>query len=199
MESGVVRTADDAERWIGDMLRYCMVRLEAPVWWHLYAAWERGDMAGVSEWNERFIVTRETAELRAETLQMGYSLARLLGDMAVEGDGLEAGALKSLQALPETAFPTAFTFAAAQWRIPARNALNAYLWSWLENQVMAALKAVPLWQTQGQRMLSRLGSEIVINLDDIITTDIYKMNNYCHGLAIASSTHETQYSRLFRS
>ena len=156
-------------------------------------------MAGVSEWNERFIVTRETAELRAETLQMGYSLARLLGDMAVEGDGLEAGALKSLQALPETAFPTAFTFAAAQWRIPARNALNAYLWSWLENQVMAALKAVPLGQTQGQRMLSRLGSTIVINLDDITTTDVDEMNNYCHGLAIASSIHETQYSRLFRS
>lgn len=199
VESGLVRTADDAERWIGDMLRYCMVRLEAPVWWHLYAAWERGDTAGVSEWNERFIVTRETAELRAETLQMGYSLARLLGDMAVEGGGLEAGALKSLQALPETAFPTAFTFAAAQWRIPARNALNAYLWSWLENQVMAALKAVPLGQTQGQRMLSRLGSEIVINLDDIITTVGDEMNNYCHGLAIASSIHETQYSRLFRS
>ncbi len=199
VESGVVATAADAEVWIGDMLRYSMVRLEAPIWWRLYAAWAQRDMAGVREWNDWFIVTRETAELRAETLQMGYSLVRLLGDIASEGDGLEPGELQSLDAMHETAFPTAFTFAAVQWRIPARNALNAYVWSWLENQVMAALKAVPLGQTEGQRLLSRLGAKIVINLDEMIMIDVHEMNNYCHGLAIAASHHETQYSRLFRS
>jgi len=199
VESGVIANAADAEGWIADMLRHSMARLEAPLWWRLYTAWAGKDAAGVSELNDRFLATRETAELRAETVQMGYSLARLLGDMADEGEGLERGAMQTLAALEEVAFPTAFTFAAVQWRIPARPALNAYLWSWLENQVMAAVKAVPLGQTEGQRLLSRLGAQIVINLDAIAATELHEMNNYCHGLAIASSRHETQYSRLFRS
>ena len=199
VESGVVRNAADAECWIGDMLQHSMSRLEAPLWWRLYAAWDKGDGSDVREWNDWFIVTRETAELRAETLQMGYSLVRLLADIAGEGEGFDRAALASLQSLAEVAFPTAFAFAATQWRIPARAALNAYLWSWLENQTMAAVKAVPLGQTDGQRLLSRLGSRIVISLDAIIAENGLEMNNYCHGLAIASSVHETQYSRLFRS
>ena len=199
VESAVVRNAADAERWIGDMLRYSMARLEAPVWWQLHAAWKDGDAIAVAEWNNRFIATRETSELRAETLQMGYSLTRLLTDIADEGDGLDRTALTLLESLGEVAFPTAFAFAAAQWGIPARAGLNAYLWSWLENQVMAAVKAVPLGQTEGQRLLSRLGTLIVINLDKIATTNGLEMNNYGHGLAIAASRHETQYSRLFRS
>lgn len=199
VESGVIANAADAEGWIADMLHHSMARLEAPLWWRLYTAWAAADAAGVLELNDRFLATRETAELRAETVQMGYSLARLLGDIADEGEGLERGALQTLAALEEVAFPTAFAFAAVQWRIPARPALNAYLWSWLENQVMAAVKAVPLGQTEGQCLLSRLGANIVINLDAIAATELHEMNNYCHGLAIASSRHETQYSRLFRS
>ncbi|MBM3345789.1 MAG: urease accessory protein UreF [Betaproteobacteria bacterium] len=199
VESGVVATAAGAERWIADMLRHSMARLEAPLWWRLHAAWAAADAARVRECNECFLVTRETAELRAETAQMGYSLVRLLGDMADEGEGLDRSALRSLTSQGEVAFPTAFTFASVQWRIPPRQALNAYLWSWLENQVMAAVKAVPLGQTEGQRLLARLGAQIVISLDTITATDIREMSNYCHGLAISSSRHETQYSRLFRS
>ena len=48
----------------------------------------------------------------------------------------------------------------------ARDALVAYLWSWLENQVMAALKAVPLGQTDGQRLLLRSGSLLASIADE---------------------------------
>jgi urease accessory protein len=199
VEAGLVTDAASARRWIGDMLRHSMARLEAPLWCRLHATWQAGDAGAAREWNDWFIATRETAELRAETLQMGYSLARLLGDLAGEPGGFEAGARRPLRAFDEIAFPTAFAFAAVQWGVAARQGLNAYLWSWLENQVMAAVKAVPLGQTEGQRLLARLGSEIVINLDKILATDVNEMSNYCHGLAVASSRHETQYSRLFRS
>ena len=53
-----------------------------------------------------------------------------------------------------------FAFAVVQWQIDPREALVAYLWSWLENQVMAALKAVPLGQTDGQKMLFALGATL---------------------------------------
>src|SRR5438445_433585 len=78
---------------------------------------------------QEFVASRETAELRAETLQMGYSLRELLRNLAI-------GDPDALGAIDELAFPTAFTFAVAAWRIDAREALEAYLFAWIENQVL---------------------------------------------------------------
>lgn len=195
VEAGTVHDIVSAERWLGDMLRLVMARLEAPVWRHLHAAWLAEDVSQAQAWNDWFLCTRESAELRAETLQMGYSLRRLfvdLNEFGPEGN-------RELESFAELAFPTAFAFAAARWGIPAQDALTAYLWSWLENQVMAAVKAIPLGQTDGQRLLSRLSENIIIITDESTLMDELEINNYAHGLAIASSNHETQYSRLFRS
>ena len=197
IESGAVTDRATAERWVGDMLRHSVARLEAPVWLHLHAAWSDADVSAAHEWNDFFLATRESDELRAETVQMGYSLRRLLNDL--DDESFDARNLEAFNAWDEIAFPAAFAFAAAHWRIPGDDGLQAYLWSWLENQVMAAVKAVPLGQTDGQRMLARLGAEIVITIEKCTASGVPEMNNYCHGLAIASSVHETQYSRLFRS
>jgi urease accessory protein len=85
---------------------------------------------------------------------MGYSLRRLLHDLD------DFPVPPALDALPEVAFPTGWALAAAVWEIPLADSLAAYLWSWCENQVMAALKAVPLGQTAGQRVLLALGGQI---------------------------------------
>jgi urease accessory protein len=76
----------------------------------------------------------------------------------LEGQDEKTGA--PLDCVEEMAFPTAFAFAVAQWHIPAQPALVAYLWAWLENQVMAAIKLVPLGQTDGQRILLALGERL---------------------------------------
>jgi hypothetical protein len=62
--------------------------------------------------------------------------------------------------MPEIGFPTGWSGIAAVWGIKPEDALVAYLWSWAENQVMAALKAVPLGQAAGQRLLAELGGKI---------------------------------------
>jgi urease accessory protein len=190
--AGVVRDAASAQAWIGDVLRFSVARMEAPVFLRLSAAWRRADAIAVADWNERFLASRETAELRAETAQMGYSLRRLLIELG-EGDAA------ALAALDEIAFPTAFAHAAACWDIDPGRALVAYLWAWLENQVMAALKAVPLGQTDGQRMLLALGNRLEAFAEEAAATDDDEISNFAPGLALASSRHETQYSRLFRS
>ena len=195
IEAGIVRDVVGAQRWIGDVLRYGMARLELPTLCRLCVAWSDGDPEQVRRWNEFFVTTRETAELRAETLQMGYSLKLLLSTL----DEFAAGDLAALEGIQDTAFPCAFAFAVVRWDIPRHSALVAYLWAWLENQVMAAIKAVPLGQTDGQRLLLRLGTA----LPDIATACAEMAEdefcNFTPGLAIASSRHETQYSRLFRS
>ena len=195
VEAGVIADAASAGRWIADALTLSVARFEAPAWCRLHAAWLARDGDEVRRLNELFCATRETAELRAETLQMGYSLRRLCMEMGE----FDANALAGLAKMDEISFPTAFTFVAAGWDIPARDALVAYLWSWLENQVMAALKAVPLGQTDGQRLLFRLGASLSGIADEAAAAEDATLANFAPGLAIASSRHETQYSRLFRS
>jgi len=195
MEAKIVRDAASAEVWIGNVLAYAVARLEAPVWWRLHAAWSAAEPRQVERWNELFRVTRETAELRAETLQMGYSLQKLLLEM----NAFDRKSLNQLRTITDITFPAAFTFAVAKWDIPARSALIAYLWAWLENQVMAALKAVPLGQTDGQRLLLRLSALLPGLADEACAVEDDDFCNYAPGLAILSSRHETQYSRLFRS
>jgi urease accessory protein len=195
VEAGLVRDAASAGAWIGDVLAYAVARLEAPVWWLLHAAWSANDAGRVAHWNELFRSTRESAELRAESLQMGYSLQRLLLEV---GDFDEA-ALALLRGIAEITFPAAFAFAVVQWEIPARSALIAYLWAWLENQVMAALKSVPLGQTDGQRLLLSLAGLLPGIADAACALEDDELCNYAPGFAILCSRHETQYSRLFRS
>jgi urease accessory protein len=137
------------------------------------------------ERNDFFVATRETAELRAETLQMGQALAKLLPELGVE------------VLIANPAYPTAYALAVRQWRIEPRDAVLGYLWSWLENQVMAAVKAVPLGQTAGQKILLVLGGR----LGELAQLELEEASwaNFAPGLAWLSVRHETQYSRLFRS
>ena len=195
IEAGVVCDSASAERWIGDVLLYGVARLEAPVWWRLHAAWAAAAFEQVAHWNAFFRITRETAEMRAETVQMGYSLRKLLSEMGQ----FELKPLARLDTVTDITFPAAFTFAVVQWGIPARSALLAYLWTWIENQVMGALKAVPLGQTDGQRLLAALAARLPGVLDTAAAAVDADLCNYTPGLAILSSRHETQYSRLFRS
>jgi urease accessory protein len=95
--------------------------------------------------------------------------------------------------------PAAFALAVRAWAIPQADAVAAYLWSWLENQVLAMLKAMAVGQVAGQRMLLALGTAIpavVLRSRAVVDDDI---TSFAPGLAMASARHETQYSRLFRS
>jgi len=195
VEAGLVRDAASAERWIGDVLAYAVARLEAPVWWRLHAAWSASDLKRVAHWNDILRSTRESAELRAETLQMGYSLQRLLLEIGEFDDR----SLAQLRGITDITFPAAFAFAVVKWEIPARSALIAHLWAWLENQVMAALKSVPLGQTDGQRLLLSLATLLPGIADQACALGDDDLCNYAPGFAILCSRHETQYSRLFRS
>jgi len=195
IESGIVTDAGSVERWIHDVLQYSAGSFDAPVCWRLMQAWERGDVEEAVRWNAFFRAGRETAELRAETLQMGQALDKLLMGLPF----CSKRELNRLHHLSPLTFPAAFSFAAHGMGIESHAALVAYLWSWLENQVMAAMKAVPLGQNAGQRVLASIGAElpeIAVRATQLADDEL---SNFTPGLAIASCQHETQYSRLFRS
>src|SRR5262245_24372828 len=171
LDAGIVTDAASAEAWIADALEFSIGRFEAPVLWRM--------MHGEAL-NELFLASRETAELRAETVQMGHSLKRLI----------EALGLGSVP-LEEPAYPAAYAFAVERLQLDPREALVAYLWSWLENQVMAAVKAVPLGQTAGQKILLELGGRVEALAD--LELEEAAWSNFAPGLAVLSSRHDTQF------
>lgn len=196
VESGIIRDEASAGRWIADLMQHGIGCYEAPLLAALMAAWSAGNLAEIECLNTEFLASRESAELRAETVQMGFSMRRLLRDLHDEN---LAPVATLIEALPEVAFPTVWSGIATSWQIRADAALTAYLWSWAENQVMAALKAVPLGQAAGQRLLAELGRQIPDAAVNALKLPKSQWSNFTPAFAIACARHETQYSRLFRS
>ncbi len=196
VESGVIGDETTAGRWIADLMQHGIGRYEAPLVSALMAAWTAGATGEIVRLNGEFLASRESAELRAETAQMGFSLHRLVRDLR---DPSLSTVASTLAELGEIAFPTGWAGLAAHWKIAPSEALTAYLWSWAENQVMAALKAVPLGQAAGQRLLAELGARIPAVAVDAQKLPETQWSNFTPAFAIACARHETQYSRLFRS
>ena len=194
VDDGIVGDAPSAQAWIGDMLALVVARGEAAVAWRLLRA-AGSDWRAFAHWNGWFRASRETAELRAETEQMGSSLLRLALDL----DLVDAPARDALPALSPVTLPAAFALAARGFAVPAAPALAGYVFAWLENQVLAAVKLVPLGQVAGQRMLMALGAALPSVVAMAATLPDDGIATFAPGLALVASRHETQYTRLFRS
>ena len=200
IDATIVGNEAGALAWITDTLNHSVARLEAPVFRRLYQAWAVNDAAAVLHWSEFFLASRDTAEFRAETIQMGYSLARLLAELLPEhilAPALaRASANAATQGLP---YPAAMAAAAVMLETPLDASLHAYLFSWVENQVLAALKGVPLGQMAGQRMLLNLEDAVVDAARIALMLEDDDISNWTPGLSLLSMQHETLYSRIFRS
>lgn len=191
------RVADEAQAaaWLQDQLHLVLARGELPVVAQAYKAWQRGDLARVAELNDWVLRTREARELAQQTLQMGRSLVEWMRQrLRPPGAVAEAAALR-----PGPSWPVAFALAAAYSSAPLREALLAFGVGWVENMVAAAIKAVPLGQIAGQRLLDALNAELPAAVDGALLLPDSRRQAFAPMLAILSSRHETQYSRLFRS
>lgn len=191
VDAGWLKDAAAVQDWIRGVLGHSMARLDMPVLKRIYEAWRSGDKARVIYWDAYIRANRETAELLLEDKQLGSALHRLL--ISLDGDK------QALDGLEQASYVTLFAYAGALWSIPLDELLHGLAWSWVENQVAAATKIVPLGQTQAQQMLSQLIEPIeqAVQVADTIVDD--NIGAGLPALAIASSLHERQYSRLFRS
>lgn len=195
IECGDVHHQASAKNWIADVLDIYLGRYELPILYRMYQAWQAGEMTVISDWDVKFQAGRDTAEALAESRQMGYSLRRLLNDVG----SLPADFMVKMNTLETPAFPTVYAGIAHQWQIPVQDMLHAYAWSWVENQVSAAMKAVPLGQVAGQKILLEIGECLPDIVAQAMRLEDVAISNFVPGLSIAGCRHETQYSRLFRS
>ena len=194
VERAGVATESIASDWLSDQLQLSLARSDLPVIAQAVAAWRSDHLLRIGQLNDWVLQTRETCELRAQTEQMGRSLVEWLRNH----DGTSAAKVAACAQLPPT-YPVAFALAASQTGAGVRDCLLAYAFGWAENMVQAALKSVPLGQSSGQRILARLSRTIPVAVESAMALGDDERQSFSPMLAILSSQHEIQYSRLFRS
>ncbi|RDL45098.1 urease accessory protein UreF [Marinomonas piezotolerans] len=190
IDRGWVTKQTQVADWTQLQLLQSLARVDLPILRLAMAAWAMRDEVRLVELNDLILACRETKELRLNDTAMGEALARLLRSLEIETPFVR---------LEDISFVVLFAIAASHWQIEFETAALGFSWSWLENQIAAATKLVPLGQTQAQLLLGEL--QPVLS-DAIALAKTLEEDDIGAGLpavAIASCLHETQYSRLFRS
>jgi len=192
VSSGWVKDDNTASIWIKGLLGNTLTNLDIPVLSRLHKAWLVNDKKNILYWNDYLFASRDSGELQAEDQQLAHALARLLGDLGIP----EVMVWKKNS---RVCFITLFSLGVAQWKIPINDASWGYLWMWAENQVLAAIKLVPIGQTSGQKILSSAIEIIPKLVSTGLSLKDEDIGYTAPGQGIASALHETQYTRIFRS
>lgn len=192
VESGWVHDVPSLTDWLLGQVEAALTYLEVPVLARLYHACLRKDVHVLEQWSAYLLATRETHELRLEEQQRARALTRLLIDLDVADAERWQIPMHQCQAAP-------FALAAVRWHISLNSAALGYSFSWLENNVAAGLKLVPLGQTDGQRIQLTVAEAIPTAVRQGLLLGDDEIGASAPAVALASSLHETQYTRLFRS
>ena len=188
VQQGLLAGPQDLEPWLRAELQRGAVAMEAAALGTLFSALGGGDLAAVVELDGWLLAQREAAEVRAQQRQMGQSLLLLLADL---GWPLPGGAA--------LAWPAAFAWAALCLELGSPDLEEAYLYSWVANQISAAVRLVPLGPTQGQRLQLALAPLIAEQAAELSSSDPRQLWNGGIGAGLAQLQHAELYSRLFRS
>lgn len=192
VEAGWVQDAQALESWLEGLLAHSMATLELPILLRLYQSIAAADQISTVRWCKYLLANRETLELRREERQRGAALAKLLPNLDIKIPA-------ELQQSVESTQLAGIALAANQWNISAVDSCKGYAWSWLENSAMAGVKLIPLGQTQGQQVMLRVAAKIPAAIALSAKLAESEIGSSTPAQAIASSSHETQYTRLFRS
>ncbi len=187
-EVGLVSDEDGARAWIDTQWRQSFAVRELPAVKAAYRAVVARDAHALREADHAFVASRDSAEARAETRQVGAALLRWLSTLYPSST--EAGLAVACGS--RLAAPSGYALCCAVQGLPERAAVFGWGFAWLENQVQAAVKLVPLGQTSGQRMQIALRAR----LSDPVPDEGW---SFAPVASIMAMRHERQYTRLFRS
>lgn len=195
VEMGWLTSPQTTASWITINLEESIAQTDLAILQRLYQALSQDDFSTFNYWNEHLIACRESHELLLADLAMGKALVRLLRQL----NKLDSTHYEPILQVAEISFVSAFAVCAYLLGLDVISAQSGYCWTYIDNQVAAATKLVPLGQTQAQNLLFELteNTQAIIEKANQINDD--DIGTSLPHLAMASAWHETQYSRLFRS
>ncbi len=189
---GSVHDAASTAAWIIGVMNHSTAMLDAPVFVRMHRGLRAKDVSEAQRWSAVLLACRETQELFDEDQQMAAALARLLRDMDI-------AAAEPWIRDPNRTYAATFALASTHHGIDEAEATAGFLWSQAEGQVSAAVRLIPLGQTDGQRVLTKIIDALPEVIDRALSLPDHALGSVAPGLAMASAHHETQYTRLFRS
>ncbi len=189
MEAQWLKGVEDIRDWMVLQLHHGLACVDIPILNRINHALDVNDLVAIEYWNSYVLACRETKEFLLTDTATGKALQKLLIDLDVP----------LLPVSGELSFITAFAQAARHWQISNELCSLGYAWSWLENQVNAATKLMPLGQTQAQKLIISLQIEISAAIQHAGMLEDDEIGVSLPALTLASMLHETQYTRLFRS
>lgn len=195
VEMGWINNAESTKDWIRFNLAQSIARTDLALLNRLHKALVEDDFDGFHKWNQHALACRESNELYLADVAMGKALMRLLKDI----QGIDSQHYLDLIRQKEISFVSAFALSAYMFGLELIAIQSGFCWAYIDNQVAAATKLVPLGQTQGQNLLFELSQQVeqAIQLGNQIEDD--NIGASLPRLAMASAWHESQYTRLFRS
>lgn len=190
VHAGVIGNESTAYEWLKSVLLNGMAYGDLALLNHYYHAWCNLDTERLQRLNELSSAIRETHELWQEDQHLAKALLRLANSFEIDFAAMNMANLS---------YPFVYARIAQQWQATVQEAMLAFCWSWLENQIAALVKLVPLGQTQGQLLMYKMDDVILGAVETAQKLEEDDIGNSLMMLAILSSQHEIQYSRLFRS
>ncbi len=189
VENKIVTDCDSFYKWLIHNLKRSLAYFELPVLRHLY---ESNNVDEFSFWTQRAIAMRNTFELRKEEDDKGKAFVRIISSLLLTDN-------KEFLEVARRSYLSAFSLYAKSDDLSLEMMLQCYLFSYIESQCIAAVKLVPLGQTDAWKCIknaSHLSDEII---EKSLTVKDDEIGAGLVNLSILSVKHETQYSRIFRS
>ncbi|WP_284542152.1 urease accessory protein UreF [Pleomorphomonas sp. T1.2MG-36] len=196
VEDGTVTTAAALTTWLSDILRHGAGRSDAILLAHAFRAAAEGRAEDLQEIAELAYALQPSKERRLESGAQGRAFVTAIAD--TWGAPTLVDLARSLTPDP-VAYPVAVAIAAADHRLPLADTVEAYLTAFAANLVSAAVRAVPLGQTEGQRTIRDLVPVVSVMAGEALNASLDDVGGAALRADIASMAHETQYTRLFRS
>ncbi|KAA8734953.1 urease accessory protein [Acinetobacter qingfengensis] len=184
---GLIHDEQSSIAYFEDVLALLLVRFELPILKRMLQYY--ADEKVFLHWATYYQASRESKELLAESQQLAFSLNAWIKDVLRQ----------SVVVKKQFGFVPVYAQLCGRLGLNVTDILTAYAFTVLENQVLAAVKTVPLGQMGGQRILWHLHQQIPAAIQLALAIQDHELSSALPHYAMLSMQHETQYSRLFRS
>ncbi len=183
IDAGDVTDAESLRKWLSDVLRYGAGRNDAII---LKEAYNAPDKDALQEVSDLAIALSASAERHLETTAQGAAFSKVTS--AVSG-----------MDLPPMPLPVALGAAAAREGIELSDVLPLYLHSFAANIITAAVRFIPLGQTEGQQVLASLFDLFETVTNEVNVSGMNDLGSICFLSDISAMKHEDMTTRIFRT
>ena len=187
IETGLIQDEASSKAYFEEVLEMLLVRFELPMLQRLMQSY--ADIEQFDQWANLYRASRESKEFLAESQQLAFSLNAWIKDV------LQI----PVEVKKQFGFVPVYAQLCGRLELELVDVLTAYTFTVLENQVLAAVKTVPLGQIAGQRILWHVHGLIPDAIQRAMQLQDHEISSALPHYAMLSMQHETQYSRLFRS